>query len=147
MSILSYLFKKSIHGDSFNKSYKDEDNNTNSIDCSELLNEKEIFLLHYLYGRKIAWKIDDPVKSLFKDFDKEYLKEIQYVCLIMTEEYINNNYNNIQKYRNIIENRIYDENINKEKLIKENKYNLEMSKKFNNRYILIDDKYEINLEI
>ena len=82
-----------------------------------------------------------------KDFDKEYLKEIQYVCLIMTEEYINNNYNNIQKYSNIIENRICDENINKEKLIKENKYNLEMSKKFNNRYILIDDKYEINLEI
>ena len=82
-----------------------------------------------------------------KDFDKEYLKEIQYVCLIMTEEYINNNYNNIQKYSNIIENRICDENINKEKLIKENKYNLEMSKKFNNRYILIDDKYEMNLEL
>ena len=82
-----------------------------------------------------------------KDFDKEYLKEIQYVCLIMTEEYINNNYNNIQKYSNIIENRICDENINKEKLIKENKYNLEMSKKFNNRYIFIDDKYEMNLEL
>ena len=81
MSILSNLFKKSIHGDSFNKSYKDEDNNTNSIDCSELLNEKEIFLLHYLYGRKIAWKIDDPVKSLFKDFDKElsYLFEEAYL--------------------------------------------------------------------
>ena len=48
-----------------------------------------------------------------KDFGKEYLKEIKYVCLIMTEEYINSNYNNIQQYSNIIENRIYDENINK----------------------------------
>ena len=82
-----------------------------------------------------------------KDFGKEYLKEIQYVCLIMTEEYINSNYNNIQQYSNIIENRIYDENINKEELIRENKYNLEMSKKYNNKYILIDDKYEVNLEL
>ena len=82
-----------------------------------------------------------------KDFGKEYLKEIKYVCLIMTEEYINSNYNNIQQYSNIIENRICDENINKEELLKENKYNLEMSKKYNNKYILIDDKYEVNLEL
>ena len=82
-----------------------------------------------------------------KDFGKEYLKEIKYDCLIMTEEYINSNYNNIQQYSNIIENRIYDENINKEELIRENKYNLEMSKKYNNKYILIDDKYEVNLEL
>ena len=82
-----------------------------------------------------------------KDFGKEYLKEIKYVCLIMTEEYINSNYNNIQQYSNIIENRICDENINKEELIRENKYNLEMSKKYNNKYILIDDKYEVNLEL
>ena len=80
-----------------------------------------------------------------KYFSEEYLKEIQYVCLIMTEEYINSYYNNIQKYSNIIENRVCDDNIDKEALIKENQYNLEMSKKYNNRYILIDDKYEVNL--
>ena len=49
------------------------------------------------------------------------------------------------KYSNIIENRVCDDNIDKEALIKENQYNLEMSKKYNNRYILIDDKYEVNL--
>ncbi|MBS5854365.1 MAG: AAA family ATPase [Clostridium sp.] len=80
-----------------------------------------------------------------KYFSEEYLKEIQYVCLIMTEEYINSYYNDIQKYSNIIENRVCDDNIDKEALIKENQYNLEMSKKYNNRYILIDDKYEVNL--
>ena len=63
----------------------------------------------------------------------------------MTEEYINSYYNDIQKYSNIIENRVCDDNIDKEALIKENQYNLEMSKKYNNRYILIDDKYEVNL--
>ena len=80
-----------------------------------------------------------------KYFSEEYLKEIQYVCLIMTEEYINSYYNDIQKYSNIIENRVCDDNIDKEALIKENQYNLEMSKKYNNKYILIDDKYEVNL--
>ena len=80
-----------------------------------------------------------------KYFSEEYLKEIKYVCLIMTEEYINSYYNDIQKYSNIIENRVCDDNIDKEALIKENQYNLEMSKKYNNRYILIDDKYEVNL--
>lgn len=55
-----------------------------------------------------------------KYFSEEYLKEIQYVCLIMTEEYINSYYNDIQKYSNIIENRVCDDNIDKEALIKEN---------------------------
>ena len=82
-----------------------------------------------------------------KDFDKKYLKEIQYVCLIMTKSYINNYYSNIQKYSNIIENRICNENIDKEEFIRENKYNLDMCKKYNNRYILINDKYEVNLEL
>ncbi len=82
-----------------------------------------------------------------KDFDKKYLKEIQYVCLIMTKSYINNYYSNIKKYSNIIENRICNENIDKEEFIRENKYNLDMCKKYNNRYILINDKYEVNLEL
>ena len=33
-----------------------------------------------------------------KDFEEEYVKEIQYICLIMTEEYIKNNYQDIIKY-------------------------------------------------
>lgn len=39
------------------------------------------------------------------DFNKKYLKEIKYICLVMTEKYIRNNYNNIKRYENIIENR------------------------------------------
>lgn len=46
-----------------------------------------------------------------KDFEEEYLKEIQYVCLIMTEEYIKNNYQDIIKYENIIEQRKQQESI------------------------------------
>ena len=45
-----------------------------------------------------------------KDFEQEYLKQIKYVCLIMTEEYINTNYRNIKLYENVIENRKYQGN-------------------------------------
>lgn len=80
-----------------------------------------------------------------KYFSKEYLEEIKYVCLIMTEEYLKNNSQNISKYENVIEKR--KEVINFEELIKENKYNLEMCKRYKNRYILIDDNYEVNIEL
>ena len=82
-----------------------------------------------------------------KDFEEEYLKEIQYVCLIMTEEYIKNNYQDIIKYENIIEQRKQQESIDIENLIEENKYNLKMCEKYKNRYILINDKYDIKLDI
>ena len=82
-----------------------------------------------------------------KDFKEEYLKEIQYICLIMTEEYIKNNYQDIIKYENIIEQRKQQESIDIENLIEENKYNLNMCEKYKNRYILINDKYDNKLDI
>ena len=45
------------------------------------------------------------------DFSEEYLKSIKYICLIMTEKYIKNNIENILKYENVIENRLYKDNI------------------------------------
>lgn len=82
-----------------------------------------------------------------KDFDKEYLKQIQYVCLIMTEEYIRNNYDAILRYENSIEQRKEQNGIDIKELIEEDNFNLQMCKKFKNKYILIKDKYDINLII
>ncbi len=81
------------------------------------------------------------------DFSEEYLKNIKYVCLIMTEKYIKNNIENILKYENVIENRLYKDNINIDEFIEQNKYNLDMCKKYGYNYILIDDKYDIDLNI
>ena len=81
------------------------------------------------------------------DFSEEYLKNIKYVCLIMTEKYIKNNIENILKYEDVIENRLYKDNINIDEFIEENKYNLDMCKKYGYNYILIDDKYDIDLNI
>ena len=81
------------------------------------------------------------------DFSEEYLKNIKYVCLIMTEKYIKNNIENILKYEDVIESRVNKENINIDEFIAENKYNLDMCKKYGCNYILIDDKYDIDLNI
>lgn len=44
-----------------------------------------------------------------KDFTNEYLKNIKYYCIIMSEKYIKNHFMDIMKYANIIENRLNDE--------------------------------------
>lgn len=82
-----------------------------------------------------------------KYFKENYLKKIKYICLIMTEEYIKNNFNKIIEYENSIENRIVKGDTNINKIIEENKYNLEMCKRFQNKYILIDKKYKIDLDL
>lgn len=80
-----------------------------------------------------------------KDFTEIYLENIKFYCIIMSEEYIKKNFNDILEYANIIENRI-DDQIDIEELIKENKWLLDKAQKNNIKYILIDDRYEINIE-
>ena len=82
-----------------------------------------------------------------KDFEKRYLEQIKYTCLIMTEKYIDNNYKNIKLYENVIEDRKYQGNIDIGELKIENRKNLEMCKKFKNDYILIDNDYIVDLEL
>ena len=79
------------------------------------------------------------------DFTKDYLDKIKYYCLIMSENYINNHFANIKKYANIIENRLDDEWCTKEHILEENAKILLLAKKHNANYILIDDKYEIEI--
>lgn len=79
------------------------------------------------------------------DFTAEYIQYIKYVCLIFSEEYINDNFSQICKYRNVIEQRQH-EDIDEKALLDENDYNLRMCKMYNYNYILIDSIYEINLD-
>lgn len=81
------------------------------------------------------------------DFEEKYLKQIKYICLIMTEKYIDKNYKDIKLYENAIEDRKYQDNIDIEELKKENKNNLEMCKKYANDYILINNKYNVDLAL
>ena len=63
-----------------------------------------------------------------KDFEEKYLREIKFYCLVMSAEYIENNFSDIIRFENIIENRITTD-INKRDLISENNKNLKLCKK------------------
>ncbi|MDE5729568.1 MAG: adenylate kinase, partial [Clostridia bacterium] len=79
-----------------------------------------------------------------KDFSESYLQEIKFLCLVMTGEYIKNNFTDILKFENIIEKRIAPD-VNKAELIAENKQNLRLCKERGLDYILIDKNYETDL--
>jgi len=81
-----------------------------------------------------------------KDFDTKYLSEIKYYCLIMSKNYIQNNFSNILAYENIIENRLSCE-LMQEEMIKDNEINLQMCKKYELKYILIDTEYKVDIEL
>ncbi len=80
-----------------------------------------------------------------KDFGVEYLEHIKYYCLVMSEEYIRNNFANIKGYANVIESRIDDEGCTMESVLKDNALMLELAKRYNQNYILINGKYEIDI--
>ena len=82
-----------------------------------------------------------------KDFDSEYLEDIKYFCLVMSEEYIRNHFADIKKYANAIENRLDDECCTMESVLADNAEMLDLAQKYNVNYILIDDKYEINIDL
>ena len=82
-----------------------------------------------------------------KDFDSEYLESIKYYCLVMTEKYIRNHFADIKNYANVIENRLDDDWCIMESVLADNAEILALAQRHNVNYILIDDKYEINIEL
>ena len=82
-----------------------------------------------------------------KDFDNEYLENIKYYCLIMSEEYVRNHFADIKKYANVIENRLNDDGCTMENVLADNAHLLSLAQEHKVNYILIDDKYEINLDL
>lgn len=82
-----------------------------------------------------------------KDFEKEYLDNIKYYCLIMSENYIKNHFDDIKKYANTIENRLDDKWCTMENVLSANSHMLTLAQQHNANYILIDDKYEIDIDL
>lgn len=80
-----------------------------------------------------------------EDFERDYLEHIKFYCLIMSEKYIRNHFDDIKKYANIIENRLDDDWCTLESTLEDNAKMLSLAQKHNVNYILIDDKYKIDL--
>ena len=75
--------------------------------------------------------------------EKEYLDNIQYICLVMSKWYIENHFEDIVAKANVIEHRLDDSDLNREELIAENEYNLSRCIANSLPYILIDKIYEV----
>lgn len=82
-----------------------------------------------------------------KDFDKDYLSEIRCFFIVMTEKYIRNSFSDIISHENDIEQRLFAEDITEEELIRENNFYLRGEEEYNNEIILIEDKYQTDIEI
>ena len=81
-----------------------------------------------------------------KDFENEYLQNIKYCCLVMSERYIKNHFDDIKRYASAIEERLDDEGCTLESVLMDNAQVLELAQKNNADYILIDDEYERTVE-
>ena len=82
-----------------------------------------------------------------KDFERQYLEQIKYYCLVLSENYIRNHFADIKKYANTIENRLDDEWCTMESVLADNAEILALAQRHNVNYILIEDKYEININL
>lgn len=81
-----------------------------------------------------------------KDFSKIHIENIKYYCLVMSEAYLKEHFGDVKAYANIIENRLDDSDFTLTNAIVENANVLALAQKYNVNYILIDDKYEIEIE-
>ena len=80
-----------------------------------------------------------------KDFSEEYLINIKYYCLVMSEGYIKKHFDDIKKYACLIEKRLDDSDCTIKKLLRENANILKLVREYNVNYIVIDDKYDFDI--
>ena len=82
-----------------------------------------------------------------KDFDREYLECIKYYCLVLSERYIKKHFEDIKAYANVIENRLDDEWCTADNVLADNAEVLSNAQKHGVNYVLIDDVYEIDIDL
>lgn len=82
-----------------------------------------------------------------KDFSEDYLENIRYYCLVMSESYIDRHFSDIKKYANAIENRLDDEDCTVDSVLEDNAKVLELAQKNGINCVLIDGGYSLDIEL
>ena len=82
-----------------------------------------------------------------KDFELEYLENIKYYCLVMSEQYIKKHFGDIKKYANVVEQRLDNEGCTMEVVLRDNSKIWEQCQKYKVNYILIDEEYQVDVEL
>ena len=79
------------------------------------------------------------------DFDDGYRSQIKAVWLIMTEQYIEAHFDTIRTQASVIEQRLDDSDLSKDELIRNNRQNLELCRKYGCEYVLIAGDYKVEI--
>ncbi len=82
-----------------------------------------------------------------KDFTESYLEQIRHVCLIFSESYIQNHFEDIKAYASVVEKRVNDADLSAAQLIRDNAENLRLCKEYGCSYLLIDDSYTVDYQL
>ena len=75
------------------------------------------------------------------DFTDEYRQHIRYCCLVMSDSYIRNHFDDIRRFANVVEQRADDEWCTLENILEENAQVRYAVQKYGVNHILIDDTY------
>ena len=81
------------------------------------------------------------------DFEAEYLDEIRFYCLVMSDKYIETHFDDIKRFANVIEDRIDDEDCTQEVVRQDNAKMLAQCIRYKAEYIFIDGKYQVDVEL
>ena len=81
-----------------------------------------------------------------KSFEPEYLKDIRYLCLVMSEKYIRAHFADIKKFASVIEERLGDSDCTMETVLRDNAEVLAECERHGVKYVLIDGEYFSELE-
>ena len=80
-----------------------------------------------------------------QDFDEQYLLSIRFICLAMTDRYIETHFNEIKKHSSDIESRLDDTAYTINSLKADNQKYIEGYKRSGERITLIDKDYELTI--
>ena len=81
-----------------------------------------------------------------KDFDKNYLSSIRFICLAMTEKYIKDNFDQIIRHESDIESRFVDTDCSIESLTADNRQYIDGFQRAGERVVLIDHDHKRAME-
>ena len=80
-------------------------------------------------------------------FEKPYLEQIRYVCLILSDRYIENHFDQIRDHASDVEQRLDDSGLSKEMLMDDNRQSLVNCRTYGLRYILVEEDYNVTEQI
>ena len=79
-------------------------------------------------------------------FDESYLMNIQFICLAMTEDYIDKHYDDIIKHESDIESRMIEADCTEEELRQSNRWFIEAFTQAGEKIVIIDEDFEEAIE-